>query len=132
MYFDGISPNITLEGYHFGIVTDLLPVEPSVASGVFINFHRAGGTFGDHRWDQNFSTGGPPVATAKAADATSVVHRWGFGGTSVTTGGLRLVSNPGKQRVNPSSKILKQQDSISSDFIREGPHLVRTFLRSSL
>ena len=40
MYFHGISPKITLEGYHFGIVTDLLPVEPSVVSGVFIDFHR--------------------------------------------------------------------------------------------
>ena len=40
MYFDGISPKITLKGYHFEIVTDLLPVEPSVASGAFINFQR--------------------------------------------------------------------------------------------
>ena len=40
MYFDGIGPKITLEGYHFWVVTDLLPVERSVASGVFINFHR--------------------------------------------------------------------------------------------
>ena len=39
--------------------------------------------------------GGPPMATAKAADATSVVHRWDSGGSSATTGGLRLVSNPG-------------------------------------
>ena len=29
----------------------------------------------------------------KAADATAVVHRRGFGGISVTTGGLRLISN---------------------------------------
>ena len=58
---------------------------------------------GDHRWNLRWatggtvstSTGGPPVATAKSADATAVVHRWGFGGTSVTTGGLRLISNPG-------------------------------------
>ena len=42
------------------------------------------------------SAGGPPVATAKSADATAVVHRWGFGGTPPTTGGLRLISNPGK------------------------------------
>ena len=42
--------------------------------------------------------GGPSVGSkffANAADATSVVHRWDFGGSSVTTGGLRLVSNPG-------------------------------------
>ena len=52
-------------------------------------------TFGDHRWNYRWTTDGPPVATAKAADATSVVHRWDSGGSSVTTGGLRLVSNPG-------------------------------------
>ena len=45
------------------------------------------------------SAGGPPVATAKSADATAVVHRWGFGGTSVTTGGLRLISNPGRPSI---------------------------------
>ena len=39
--------------------------------------------------------GGQPVVTAKAADAASVVHRWDSSGSSVTTGGLRLVSNPG-------------------------------------
>ena len=49
------------------------------------------------------STGGPPVATAKSADATAVVHRWGFGGTSVTTGGLRLISNPGSLTVFKST-----------------------------
>ena len=43
-----------------------------------------------HRW----ATGGPPMAIANAADATSVVRRWDFGGSSVTTGGLRLVSYP--------------------------------------
>ena len=41
---------------------------------------------------QNVSTGGQYVATANAADATSVVHRCDFGGSSVTTGGLRLVA----------------------------------------
>ena len=35
------------------------------------------------------------MTTAKAADATSVVHQWDSSGSSVTTGGLRLVSNPG-------------------------------------
>ena len=40
LYFDRISSKISLEGYQPGIDTDLLPVEPSVASGVFINFHR--------------------------------------------------------------------------------------------
>ena len=29
-----------MEGYQLGMDTDLLPVEPSVASGVFINVHR--------------------------------------------------------------------------------------------
>ena len=44
---------IGLGGYQPGLDTDLLPVELSVASGVFINVNR-----------------GPP----KAADATSVVY----------------------------------------------------------
>ena len=39
LYFDKISPKITLEGYQLGIDTDLLPKEPSVARGVFINSH---------------------------------------------------------------------------------------------
>ena len=39
------------------------------------------------------STHKPPVTTAKAVDATSVVHRWDSGGSSVTTVGLRLVAN---------------------------------------
>ena len=54
--------------------------------------------------------GGPPMATPKAADATSLVHRWDSGGSSVTTGGLRLVSNPGWLREEhifqvPATKI---------------------------
>ena len=71
-----------------------------------LNLHHPctnGRTIGDHRWNLRWatrgavstSTGGPPVATAKCADAIAVVHRWGFGGTSLTTGGLRLISNPG-------------------------------------
>ena len=40
LYFDEIRPKIILEGYQLGIDTDLLPVEPSGASGVFINFGR--------------------------------------------------------------------------------------------
>ena len=58
----------------------------------------------DHRWNYRWTTGGiiggPPVATAKAADATSVVHRWESGGSSVTTGELRLISNMGVQFLN--------------------------------
>ena len=59
------------------------------------------------------STGGPPVATAKSADATAVVHRWGFGGTSVTTGGLRLISNPGKRNKNLVAEQTEQKKRVT-------------------
>ena len=50
-----------------------------------------------YRWPvvySSISTGDHRVGIIKAADATSVVHRWDSGGSSVTTGGLWLVSNP--------------------------------------
>ena len=50
---------------------------------------------GDHRWPpvKLLATTariirGPPMAIAKAANATSVVHGWDIGGSSMTTGGL--------------------------------------------
>ena len=49
----------------------LLPVEPSVASDVFIYLNSR--TFGD-RWNYQWTPRRPPVATTKAADATSVVE----------------------------------------------------------
>ena len=40
LYFDRISLKITQKGCQPGIDTGLLPVEPSVASDVFVNVHR--------------------------------------------------------------------------------------------
>ena len=61
MYFDGISPKRILEGYQLGSVTDLLPVEPSVASGMFINFHRRSPM--EHSVTTGGIIGGPPVGS---------------------------------------------------------------------
>ena len=60
------------------VSTKLIQVRVTILTIFFYNMKFS------HRW----STGGPPVATAKAADATCVVHRWDFGGSSVTIGGL--------------------------------------------
>ena len=46
-----------------------------------------------------------------AADATSMVHRWDFSGSSVTTGGLRLVANPGKVR-KERERLTKQMTRV--------------------
>ena len=42
----------------------------------------------------------PSAAFTKTADATALVHWWGFGGTSVTTGGMRVISKPASKNIN--------------------------------
>ena len=52
-------------------------------------------TTGGHRWVPPVTIGGPPVATAKSAETTAVVHRWSCGGPPVATDGLQLVVSSG-------------------------------------
>ena len=84
LYFDRISAKITLDT-NLGLI--MICYRWSHRGPVVYLSISTGGTFDVHRWDQNFFT--------KAADATSVVHRWNSVGSSVITGGLRLVSQPG-------------------------------------
>ena len=63
----------------------------------------------------------------KAADSTKALHRWEFGGSSMTTAGLRLVSNPGNVARNIYYDFLK----LTETFLRKYFPVVFNFYKAA-